>query len=156
MNNVDVLSKMADIELPAPPDWHLAVIFAATLLIVLVAIPIMWHSSRRIRKHGGAPAIMHSDKVLEEIKTRWSNNRITDREASYQLSTLLRLGLGLPQLNDTCPAGLTEDAATWEKTITLFNQLRYKKNTAVKLSPDDFKNVKKWLMHTAANNRPPC
>ena len=144
MNDLDVLNKMADIELPAPPDWLPVIYTAMILLIVFAAILFIFTRFGR-RRHGIIAVNKPGNKVLEEIEGRWSTGRISDREASYQLATLLRLGLDLPQLNTTCPAGVTAETATWEKTIRLFDQLRYKKVPAVKLSTDEFNHVRRWL-----------
>jgi len=159
MNEAELLNKMADIELPAPPEWEPIIIaVSVTLLIVLAAAFIIRKNTRRNRKQDASlPVnIRHSNSVLEELEGQWSKGHITDREASYQLSTLLRLGLGLPQLSADCPADIASDAITWNKTIQLFNQLRYRKITATKLTVEDFNNVKKWLMRTASDGQPAC
>jgi hypothetical protein len=157
MNDPDVLNKMADIELPAPPDWRPVIIIGITSLIVLVAILRMWYSRRRIQKrHNPHTDIMQSGRVLEEIKNLWSAGRISDREASYRLTTLLRLELGLAQLPVTCPAELANDSTDWESTIQLFNQLRYKKTATMKLSAEEFNFVKRLLKHSGDAGRQPC
>ena len=157
MNDPDVLNKMADIELPAPPDWRPVIIIGITSLIVLVAILRMWYSHRRIQKrHNTCSDIVEGNRVLEEIKERWSAGRISDREASYRLTTLLRLELGLAQLPVTCPAELGNDSTDWERTIQLFNQLRYKKTSTLKLSADEFNFVNRWLKHSDAAGQQPC
>lgn len=148
MKETDVLNKMADIELPAPPDWQpLIITTVIVLLLVLVATTII----RRVRSHVdnrlSSLSIKHRDKVLDTIREQWSAGRIDDREASYRLATLLRLGLGLPQLGTECPAALTNDADHWRKTIHRFNLLRYSKVPRKSLAQEDFDNVKQWIVH---------
>jgi len=159
MNESDILNKMADIEIPVPPDWQPVILAASIVLVIGFAVClIIWQNTRRNRKQDiSLPVnIRHSNRVLEELKDQWATGRITDREASYQLSTLLRLGLGLSQLSSDCPADITGDAITWKKTIRLFNQLRYRKITLTKLSQDEFDIVKKWLTHTAGEGQTAC
>jgi len=159
MNESDLLNKMADIELPAPPDWQpLIITVSAVMLIAVATILIIRHISKSGKNPDDSPPVnvRHSSVVFEDLKEQWSKGRITDREASYRLSTLLRLSLGLQQLDTACPPGLTNDAGTWENTIQLFNQLRYKQNTQATLSPDVFNHIKKWLMHASSDGQRAC
>jgi len=159
MNESDLLNKMADIELPAPPDWQPFIIVAAgVMLLIVLAVVLIARRIYKNNKTGTAESGIGrlGKKVLDEIEDQWSAGRIDDREASYRLATLLRLGLGLPQLNLACPSGLIDDTHTWEQTIQLFHQLRYRKITASRLSTDDFRNVRIWLTLTANNNQQPC
>ena len=151
MNEPGLLNKMADIELPAAPDWQpYIIVIAITLLIVFITVMIIRNMYKSKKQYASSPAdVKDGGSVLDEIEDQWSTGRIDDREASYRLSTLLRLGLGLPQLRPVCPADLIDDATAWEDTIQLFHQLRYKQTTQTRLSAEDFRYVKKWLMHTS-------
>jgi len=155
MNETDLLTKIADIELPAPPDWWPVItgIVAVTLIIVIFGL-LTWRIIKGSKKLDDTSTftIGHSHVLLERLQDEWSRGRISDREASYQLSTLLRLGLGLPQLTPHCPASLKTDTTVWEETIRIFNQLRYQKIPETRLAPDIFSNAKKWLMSAAADH----
>lgn len=159
MNEADLLNGMADIELPAPPDWSPVIIgiIVAALIILFIGL-ITWRTIKANKKLGDTAivSIEHSQLLLDQLQDKWQQGRISDREATYQLSTLLRLGLGLPQLTPRCPASLKPDTAAWEETIRIFNRLRYKKTPRTRLTPDIFTNTKKWLTSTAGNHQQPC
>lgn len=148
MSETDLLNKMADIELPAPPDWTPVIIgvTVATLIILFIGV-LAWRVIKANKRLDDTSVITieHGQILLDQLKEKWQQGRISDREASYQLSTLLRLGLGLPQLTPHCPASLKTDTTAWEETIRIFNQLRYKKIPQTRLTPDIFKKVKEWL-----------
>lgn len=156
MSESELLSKMADIELPAPPDWQPVLFVIITLTLLLAAGLIVWRSIRHNKTPTSHANIKQSDEVLEELRQQWSAGHITDREASYRLSTLLRLSLGLPQLSTACPANITNDAAVWEKTIRHLHYLRYGKTVQEKLSSEDFNNAGKWLLHAQGESQQSC
>lgn len=148
MNQTDPLSNLADIEMPAPPDWWPVIIAAIVATLIIVTLGLFIRHMIKGKNNQRDSSIMTTEQghlLLDQLEKEWRQGKVNDREASYQLSTLLRLGLGLPQLTPHCPASLKTDTSVWEETIMIFNQLRYKKMPQTQLTPDIFKKVSGWL-----------
>jgi cytochrome c-type biogenesis protein CcmH/NrfF len=134
-------NQLADIELPPEPNWWpwlialVAVIVAALLLIFLL----------RRREKKEASITSEALQRLNQLEQSWQSGKLDQRRCAYQLATLLRLGLRLPQLNHTPPAQLAEQNTTWQQTITLLQQLRYQANSDAQLSDKIFTTIRTWL-----------
>lgn len=152
MNATDPLAALADIELPAPPDWRPLIALAALLLLAALAgIFYLWH--RRRHPTPAAPARAEAAAPPPECEARarlarlwqeWAAGAIDARAAAYRLGTLLRLGLELPQLHPAAPpAGL--DPHEWRETLTLLQGLRYAPAPPQALTPEIFARAQRWL-----------
>jgi hypothetical protein len=159
MNEADTLAALADIELPAPPDWRPLIALAAALLIMTGALIAYIYIKKRIKKRRRrdaaslplTPPLSPREKTsrealarLEGLRQEWSAGAIDARAAAYRLGTMLRLGLGLPQLHPAAPpAGL--DTNEWRETLLLLQSLRYAPLPAQALTPDIFIRARHWL-----------
>ncbi len=150
-----MLARLADVQLPPEPVLWPAFVFTGVALIIIVFIYL---SYRRRQLSPTVKPESNAQQALERlsiIETAWSNGEIDARETAYRLSTLLRLGLNLPQLNHHCPPNLAHSKQTWQQTLTLFNQLRYQPHTTTQpLSRDTFAQLRLWLsapQHASAN-----
>ncbi|MCC6303166.1 MAG: DUF4381 family protein [Gammaproteobacteria bacterium] len=144
MNPTDPLAALADIETPAPPDWAPLIAIAALTLAIAAALLIFYIRTRGRPRHA-APSTAHEALArIEGLQREWEAGETDARTAAYRLATLLRLGLGLPQLRPaTPPAGL--DAAEWRETLTFLHGLRYAPAPVSALSPELFARARRWL-----------
>lgn len=150
MSPTDQLAALADIELPAPPDWRPMFVFAALALMLAAGLLIRHLRTRRdpARRDAVTPVPMESSACtaltrLARLQQQWEAGAIDARTTAYRLATLLRLGLGLPQLLPAAaPAGL--DETEWRTTLTLLQGLRYNQ-TSPALTPEIFARARHWL-----------
>ncbi len=149
MNDTGTLSRLADIELPAAPDWQPLIIAAAFIIaitVILTAAWLVWRSRKRnTDNRQTATPLATAQTRLEQTRMDWQAGKMDDREAAYRLATLLRLGLGLPQLTPECPSHLATDQAAWRDTLCLFEQLRYQQTPQATLTLEVFQRAKNWL-----------
>ncbi len=147
INNDAFLEQLADITPPAEPAlWPAAV----TLLAVLLIVSALRYLHRRHRSRQSQPiaAVDTAHEALERltaVEQAWSNGDIDTRETAYHLTTLLRLGLNLPQLASHCPPQLVDNPLEWQQTITLFEQLRYRAQATQPLTTATFNQLREWL-----------
>jgi len=145
VDNAALLDRLADVQLPAEPQlWP--VIIAA--VIALIVIALIYFGYRRVKQHAAATTSDTTQQALArltKLEQAWSSGELETREAAYQLSTLLRLGLNLPQLTRHSPPPLANQQTEWQQTITLFNQLRYQPQAAGQLTTDTFAQLRQWL-----------
>lgn len=155
MQNTDaLLARLADIEIPAEPEW--AWLWAALLALLLGALAagLLW----RLRRSPPGGAALPSPpreacNELDRLQARWRAGEVADRETAYRLATILRLGLALPRLTPHCPAPLRQEEASWRETIALLQRARYRKTPAA-IGPELFDRVRRWL--SVLQERPPC
>lgn len=149
MNDTATLSRLADIELPATPDWQPFIIAAAAIVAItaiLIAAWLVWRSRKcRAGNRQSATPLATVQTRLEQTRMEWQAGKMDDREAAYRLATLLRLGLGLPQITPECTAHLAADQTAWQDTLHLFEQLRYQQAPQTGLTVDVFQRAKQWL-----------
>ncbi len=149
MNDTGTLSRLADIEMPAAPDWQPFIIAAAAIVAItaiLIAAWLVWRSRKhRTGNRQTATPLAMAQTRLEQTRMDWQAGKMDDREAAYRLATLLRLGLGLPQLTPECPSHLATDQTAWRDTLRLFEQLRYQQAPQVTLTLEVFQRTKNWL-----------
>lgn len=149
MNDAETLSRLADIELPAAPNWQplvITVAVIATLTAILIAARLVWRSRRRRAddRQTATPLAMAQTR-LEQTRRNWQAGEIDDREAAYRLATLLRLGLGLPQLPHEHPAHIPVAPSEWREITQLLERLRYQQSSQERLSPEMFQHLGRWL-----------
>lgn len=146
INNAPFYQRLADVELPAEPAvWPTIVVAGSLLLIVL----LLYFGYRRLKQpRATSPACPPPQQALMRLKAveqAWSNGEIDQRETAYQLSTLLRLGLNLPQLDHRCPTQLSTQQQEWQQLIAHLDQLRYTPQQIRPLSADTFEQLRQWL-----------
>ncbi len=148
INHALMLARLADVQLPTEPALWPAFIFIGAVL-VLAIITFIYLSNRRRQLSSATRPDSNAQQALKRltiIETAWSNGEIDARETAYRLSTLLRLGLNLSQLNHHCPPSLAYSQQTWQQTLTLFNQLRYQPHaTTQPLTRNTFEQLRLWL-----------
>jgi hypothetical protein len=153
----DGLAALADIELPAPPDWRPLIVLAAAALAIVIAALVVYARRRRAptvtpfandqEETGPRAALLR----LEHLQREWSAGAIDARAAAYRLVTLLRLGLALPQLHPAAPpAGLAEDE--WRETLRLLQDLRYRPAAEHALTGAVFARAHDWLRRRVSPN----
>ena len=147
INNAAFFDQLADVALPAEPSLWPTITAVA---ITLIAIGLIYLRYRLRDKQSATPTktIDTAQQALERllvVEQAWSNGKIDTRETAYRLSTLLRLGLNLPQLTNRCPPLLTDNQGEWQQMITLFDQLRYQTQTAQTLTGTTFNQLRQWL-----------
>jgi hypothetical protein len=151
----DNLAALADIELPAPPDWRPLIALAAAALAIVIAALVVYARRRR----ASPAASLAADQAetgpraallrLERLQREWSAGAIDARAAAYRLVTLLRLGLALPQLHPAAPpAGLNE--TEWRETLCLLQDLRYRPAPEHALTGEVFARAHDWLRRCGA------
>jgi hypothetical protein len=145
----DTLSKLADIELPAPPHWRpwltgLAVAFAAITAAAWLGLTL-WRRRRTAAVSAPQRALMQIDRLLQD----WRRGHLDDRAASYHLAALLRLGLGLAQLDVHCPAAVP-DKRQWGRTVAALQRQRYEAAPTAALQEEEFARAKAWIAAAAA------
>lgn len=144
MNPADPLATLADIEAPAPPDWAALIMLAALALVIATALLILYARTRNRPRRTAPSRTQEALTRLEGLRREWDSGETDARTAAYRLATLLRLGLGLPQLRPAPPpAGL--DAAEWRETLTFLHGLRYARAPASALTPEVFARARRWL-----------
>lgn len=136
------LNRLADIDLPAPPDWQpLLTALGAAIVLAAALAWLAW----RLWRHPGAPPPRQAAAQIDAVRRRWETGQIDDREASYRLASAIRLGLGMDQLDEHCPPALAAQAAQWRTIMTRLTALRYEPRPAARLRAEDFADLKTWL-----------
>ncbi|MBL1260720.1 MAG: hypothetical protein COB33_009355 [Thiotrichaceae bacterium] len=155
INHALILGRLADVQLPAEPVLWPIFAFSGAVLVIIAFIALSY------RRRQSIPPVQtnnNQQQALERltiVENAWTNGDIDAREAAYRLSTLLRLGLNLPQLNHHCPAALADNNQAWQQTLALFNQLRYPSHTATQqpLTLNTFAQLRWWLSAAQHPNR---
>lgn len=156
--NPEILSRLADIELPAPPNWQPLLIAGGAIIIALMLI-VLTRLYIRHKKKSSSDTGLHLDPALaahfqlQQLIHDWQSHAINDREAAYRLVTLLRLGLSLPQLTHTCPPHIAADQQAWQETVTLCTHLRYQPASLTPLSLETFQRAEQWLLKTSGHDQ---
>ncbi len=139
------LSQLADI-LPPPapggPDWMLLVLVG--IVCIVAAAVLVWLWKKRHSQRLNLPA-REARRRLAALRSAWQSHTISDREAAYRLTTLLRLGLALPQLNTQDRPSTVEDDTSWRETLEELHALRYRNQAELSLSSQCFERAASWL-----------
>lgn len=162
MTRADPLAALADIELPAPPDWRPMIVLTAAVLLLILAGALIIHRRRRRQRNAlispltRSPVTGERDGTLREALARldrlqreWSSGAVDARAAAYRLGALLRIGLGMPQLHPASPPS-NPDAREWRETLTLLQGLRYAPRPSHALTHETFERARRWLQHSAS------
>lgn len=147
MNDDHGLATLADIVLPPSPDWQpmwLTMTFALVVTALMIASFWVYQRSRKMTNHGIPPTPLHT---LAKIEQQWHAGSLTPRETAYRLATVLRLGMGMPQLTCHPPASLADQQSRWETLIHELDRIRYAPLTSP-LDEQWFEWVREWLRTT--------
>lgn len=145
------LATLADIELPVPPEWPSPILLMLAVLAVAVALAALLSWQRRGAAPGQAPApqaprLAVGQQALQRLtalEAAWSAGAIDDREAGFRLCTLLRLGLGLAQIDGARPpAGV--DQGRWRDFVARLSEIRYRPVHAP-VTASLFEQARGWL-----------
>lgn len=137
------LQQLADVLPPPAPGWGWAI--SAAIVAILLTIAASWWWMRRRRRPDRDIPARAARLRLRALRIAWQSRAVDDREAAYRLATLLRLGLGLPQLTSPLrPAAIT-DARDWDRVLGELDRLRYRDDAGSALSPDCFDRAERWL-----------
>lgn len=142
--------QLAGIELPPQPNWWpliwtvLGVIFVALMIALLI-----WRKKKAVTHKTLAD---EAPQRLKQIQQQWQSGELDQRNSAYQLATLLRLGLGLKQLDHNTPAQLADHQIEWQATIQRLQQLRYQADSDARLDEEVFATIAAWLKQ----GRQPC
>ena len=142
MSAENLLGQLADIELPTPEPTSLEFTWlAAGTIVIAVCTYFIWRKYRNLydRKQN---AFVDKINLLEQ---QWQQGKTTPRQAAYQLTTLLRLGLDLTQLPSSCPESITQNRSDWDSTIKALQTLRYAPNSETQLNQETFHLIRTWL-----------
>ena len=139
--------QLAGIELPPEADWS-SLIWAITGLVIAITIIslIAW------KKNQARSSKNLSDQApqrLKQIQQQWQSGELDQRNTAYQLATLLRLGLGLKQLDQHTPAQLADQQIEWQATIQRLQMLRYQADSKARLDEETFITIQDWLKMAA-------
>ncbi len=145
------LATLADIELPIPPEAPSLVLLVLTVLAVAAVIAILLLWQRRGAAPGHAPEAEPSRlpvgqqalQRLAALEAAWSAGRINDREAGFRLCTLLRLGLGLAQIDGARPPAGVDDGR-WRAFVSRLREIRYRPYHAP-VTAALFEQARDWL-----------
>jgi len=147
MNNAELLNSIADIELPAPPNWQPAILIGIIIFILLFLMLLILQQRSKLIKNKIYKHHQHSAlEQLEKIQQHWKIKSINNRETAYQLAAVLRLGLKLEQLQaNACPNILIAQRTTWHDTVTQLNKLRYQSHQKDEIESHTFAHIQHWL-----------
>ena len=144
MNNEQLLSQLADIELPisepstAPMIW---LVIGALIILAFVAY-IFWRKQQTVQHDNDSSLAVEK---LNQLHQQWREGNISNREAAYRLSTILRLGLKLEQLTLTPPKHLENNHKQWQHCIKQLQNTRYEHSDSHAMSEDIFALSRDWL-----------
>lgn len=135
--------QLAGIELPPEPNWW-PLIWAAVGLVIAVLIIglLIWRNNQ---SKSNKTLTDEAPQRLKQIQQQWQNGELDQRTTAYQLATLLRLGLGLKQLDQHTPVQLAAHKTEWQTTIKQLQQLRYQANSKTQLDEEIFSTIQGWL-----------
>lgn len=142
--------QLAAIELPPEPNWWPLLWSILGIGIILLVIAVIIRKKNRNKYRNGNTLLKTAPQRLTQIQQQWRNGKLDQRNTAYQLATLLRLALGLKQLNHNTPDSLADQHAQWQTTITLLQQLRYQTHSDAQLNEQTFVTIQQWLKQSTA------
>jgi len=139
--------QLAGIELPPEANWWPLIWTVTGLVITLTIIGlIIW---KKNQVHSSKNLADQAPQRLKQIQQQWQSGELDQRNTAYQLATLLRLGLGLKQLDQHTPAQLADQQIEWQATIQRLQMLRYQADSRARLDEETFTIIQGWLKMAA-------
>ena len=140
--------QLADIELPPEPNWWPLIWIVSLFLIGQTIITLVMLKKRKSAANKTLPD--EAQQRLKQIEQQWQNGELNPRDTAYQLATLLRLGLGLKQLEHGPPESLKDQKHEWQSIVKLLQQLRYQADGDATLNKETFATIQAWLKQGTA------
>ncbi len=156
-----ITRELADIDLPAAPDWGpLYLVIALLLAVTILATALqLRHRRRQLTPHTvGDEGRHHALARLAELESNWRNHSCDPQTLGFRLATTLRLGLKLNRLDPEPPLA-TIDKAAWQQLYQRLYQLRYGYPADAGLIDQElFEQIGRYidLYHTDAAGPPRC
>lgn len=148
--NTDILSRLADVEPPLPPDYRVLYMTAAIVFIVVVMALFAWRFSRQSKsKTIKEETVDTANAVSELTKLLAARSSLDSRLFAYRLTTVLRLGLHLQQLTRECPDCIGVAREQWPRIVTTLQQMRYTEQCEAAFDEDAIETIRTWLSHYA-------
>lgn len=142
-----MINTMADIQFPSPPNWQ-----ALLLIIILTALTAALVGWYRWREKPQADFTeLNEGSVLTQLNSLeqdWSTGVVSQRSCAYQLASLLRKGLQLPQLDHEPPLCAQHNPQQWRDMILLLQQCRYPEKCPDQLNSLIFEQIRILLSLT--------
>lgn len=146
MNSEQLLIQLADIEIPVTESSSTPALGWIFLALVTLSLGIYFFLHKRAKKNALTQPQGIALTKLEQLEKQWQMGKTPTRQIAYQLSTVLRLGLGLPQLTETPPPFIQQNKENWKNTITLLQRLRYASHETEALNYETFSLARSWLI----------
>jgi len=141
----EILSRLADVELPPAPDWT-PTWFALGGVVVFGALTIAFFVRRRHRREQRRATSVPGAEAqarVDALHDAWSRGEIAPRTAAYRLAAVLRLALGLRQLDaHSPPSGI--EAREWAVTLERLRASRYERHP-IALETELFTRIASWI-----------
>ena len=148
--NTDILSRLADVEPPLPPDYRAWYIATAIALLIAATALLTWRFHGRLKSKTCKEENIDSANAISELtKLLTTRSSLDSRLFAYRLATVLRLGLHLQQLTRECPDCIHVAREQWPQIVATLQQLRYSSQCATKLDDDAIETIRTWLTHNA-------
>jgi hypothetical protein len=149
------LATLADIELPAPPEWRPWILLGIALLVLAATLAGIRFAARATGRSAGSPLAADPPHIqalarLAALELSWAAGAVDDREAGFRLCAVLRHGFGLAQVDAARPPG-DVDSDDWRRFVDRLRRLRYRPEGGP-LPPALFEQARAWL---AASTSPP-
>ena len=153
MNSEQLLSQLADIELPTSEPSTASTIWLLTgAFIILAFVAYVFWRKHQAPQYNGDSAI--AVEKLSQLHHQWRDGSISNRETAYRLCAILRLGLNLKQLTLTPPEHLKNHQTQWQTCIKQLQNMRYEHGnthstcstcSTCSISEDMFTLSRSWL-----------
>jgi len=147
MNESALVGKMADIQLPAPPDWQ-ALLLTLSMAAVLISIVTAAGLYLFKKTPPAAPPRRPEPSALEQLhalEQDWISGAVSPRHCAYQLAAILRQGLQLARLDNETPPMLLPDPQQWQDLVQRLDRFRYPADSSAELGPQIFDQVRTYL-----------
>lgn len=148
MKTDEILARLADVELPPAPDWTLTwYALAGGVVLAILAFAVILRRRHAREERRSAPTCgAEAQARVDALRDACSRGEIAPRAAAYRLAAVLRLALGLRQLDaHSPPSGI--DACEWAMTLERLRASRYARQSAA-LDAELFTRIASWIaMH---------
>lgn len=145
--NDSPLTQLADIELPFYPAWFSPTYLTIAMLCVVSSLACIWWLKRR-RALRNTAAVLPSTHALHEfdrLHATLATNTPLTRDTAYRIAGVLRVGLGLSQLDSACPPCIIENHDAWPRIVAALTTARYQPDGYLTLDHDDWRVIRNWL-----------
>lgn len=153
-----LIAKLAILDAPLPPDWTVP-LFIMGFIVILMPIATIMLTLRINRARSNTHLSLKQQALIQlnKLETAYASQQCDQRQAAYQLATLLRLGLSLQQFDDSP----FQNDPHWQRLTLSLNNLRYPADAELlgnehALSAETFQAARHWLTHTDTRQDQSC